>query len=283
MTVAGSDPSGGAGIQADLKTFAAFGVYGCAVLTALTAQNTRGVSRIHQPPADFVAQQLRDVLDDVTVDAVKIGMVGEAATARTIADVLVGWRSAHPGSVVVLDPVMVSTLGHRLLAEDASHALAEQLFPVVDLITPNLPEAALLLGRPVATDPGQMRAQAAELVDRGAPAVLVKGGHLLLPQRPSRAGRTAVDVLIDNTGIHELSGAAVDTPNTHGTGCTLSSALAAEAAIRIHGGRPVDGRWQDIATVARSYLTRALAAGAEWRLGTGSGPVEHRVPVAGPR
>lgn len=279
LTIAGSDPSGGAGIQADLKTFAALGVYGCAVLTALTAQSTRGVSAVHQLPESFVAAQLETLFEDITIDAVKVGMLGDARTARVVYDRLTEWKRDNPEGVVVLDPVMVSTSGHKLLADEAVTALREGLF-LVDLITPNLPEAALLLSQSEATTPGQMSTQAIRLAELGAPAVLVKGGHLLsTPHGQADLGlatpRSSIDVLLDRAGVHQLTGPAVDTPNTHGTGCTLSSALAASAAGSIHAGHPVKGLWKEHAEQARAFLLRALAGGAGWRLGAGSGPVNH--------
>lgn len=283
LSIAGSDPSGGAGIQADLKTFAALGVYGCAVLTALTAQSTRGVSDIHRVPPGFVTQQLDTLFGDITVDAIKIGMLAGADTARSVFSRLRQWKQDNPQGVVVLDPVMVSTSGHQLLADDAVSVIRHEGLGVADLITPNVPESALLLGEPEATSADQLRNQAMRLHELGAAAVLVKGGHLLATSGGQQdlgladAPPLVTDILLDRTGVHALTGARVDTQNTHGTGCTLSAAVAAQAAQSIHRGEPVDGRWKESADEACAYLRRALRAGAHWRLGAGSGPVDHQV------
>jgi hydroxymethylpyrimidine/phosphomethylpyrimidine kinase len=252
LTIAGSDPSGGAGIQADLKTFSALGAYGCAVLTALTAQNTRGVTGVHLVPPEFVAQQLETLLADVRIDAAKIGMLATADIARAVGEFL----TAYPGDVV-LDPVMVSTSGDRLLDDDAVEAVRE-LVSRASLVTPNLPEAAALLGEAPAGDIAAMRAQAARLLDAGAERVLLKGGHL--------AG-DAVDVLAGPEGVLELAAPRVPTANTHGTGCSLSSAVAAL--------RPQRGSWPEAVTDAKTWLTGAIAASGELDVGTGHGPVHH--------
>lgn len=255
LTIAGSDPSGGAGIQADLKTFSALGAYGTAVITALTAQNTRGVSGVHLVPAGFVTQQLRTLVDDVRLDAIKIGMLGTAELADTVADFL-RWH-AHP--VVVLDPVMVATSGDRLLSDDAVEAL-RRLLPLASLITPNLPESAQLLGTDIATDVATMREQARGLMEAGAHRVLLKGGHLT-------EAKDSIDVFVGPEGLHELAAARVDTKNTHGTGCTLSSAVAAL--------RPARAGWLDAVREAKDWLTRAIAAADTLHVGHGSGPVHH--------
>ncbi len=273
LSIAGSDPSGGAGIQADLKTFAALGAYGCAVITALTAQSTRGVSGVHPIPAAFVRDQIDALLADVAVDAVKIGMLADADVAQAVADALD--RQRPP--IVVLDPVMVATSGDRLLTADAEAVLREQLLPRADIITPNLPEAAVLLGADEARTPEQMREQARALIAAGARRVLLKGGHLVDPERPD----AATDCLVFPDGvIVALSEPRVDTADTHGTGCTLSSALAVRAAesAAAHGGPP---DWLDAAREAKHYLTRALRGGTALRIGGGNGPVSHSVGQPG--
>jgi hydroxymethylpyrimidine/phosphomethylpyrimidine kinase len=258
LTVAGSDPSGGAGIQADLKTFSALGVYGTAVLTALTAQNTRGVTGVHPVPAEFVGEQLRTLFDDVTVHATKLGMLGSAAVVREVAAVL----RERPCGPVVCDPVMVATSGSRLIDDDAVAALRSDLLPLTDLITPNVPEAAALLDRPPARTPDELPEQAAALLALGARAVLLKGGHL--------GGTESVDVLATADGVRFTSRRPrVPTTATHGTGCTLSSALAALAARS--GGTD----WPVLVEQARTYLQRALEGGASLGIGSGHGPVHH--------
>jgi hydroxymethylpyrimidine/phosphomethylpyrimidine kinase len=254
LTIAGSDSSGGAGIQADLKTFSALGVYGASVLTALTAQNTRGVSAIHSVPADFVGAQIDAVLDDLDVRAVKIGMAGSAETVRTIAG-----RLETVEIPVVLDPVMVAESGDPLLDEHAEKALREELLPLADLVTPNLHEAARLLGQPVAADETEMRAQARSLHDLGARAVLIKGGH--------GEGAEAVDILFDGTSYDRVAAPRVETKNAHGTGCTLSSAIAAGLA---HGASLRDAVYR-----AKAYITEALSHADELDVGQGAGPVHH--------
>jgi hydroxymethylpyrimidine/phosphomethylpyrimidine kinase len=266
LTIAGSDPSGGAGIQADLKTFSALGGYGCAVLTALTAQNTRGVSGVLPIPADFVSRQLDTLFTDVAVDAVKIGMIADAEIAAAVASSL----RTHRPRYVVLDPVMVATSGDRLLAADAEQVVRAQLLPLADLITPNLDEAAALLGTGRAVDGAQAREQVDALRRLGARRVLVKGGHF-----------AHTDVAVDYLGgpdgtVHELTARRIDTPNTHGTGCTLSSAIAAL--------RPAAPDWLTAVRQAKDYLTAALAAADSLVIGgtgsdrspyVGHGPVQH--------
>ncbi|MCF6507876.1 bifunctional hydroxymethylpyrimidine kinase/phosphomethylpyrimidine kinase [Blastococcus sp. MG754426] len=258
LSVAGSDPSGGAGIQADLKTFSALGAYGTAVLTALTAQSTRGVDGVHPVPAEFVTRQLHTLLDDVEVHATKLGMLGSADVVRAVAAVL---AERLPGPVVC-DPVMVATSGHRLIDDDAVAAVRTELLPLADLITPNVPEAAALLDTEPARDVDELHEQARALLALGPRAVLIKGGHL--------GGPESVDVLASAAGTTETRRPRIDTTATHGTGCTLSSALAALAA---RAGEPPD--WVVLVEPARDYLQRALAGGAALRIGAGHGPVHH--------
>jgi phosphomethylpyrimidine kinase len=255
LSIAGSDPSGGAGIQADLKAFAARGTYGMAVLTALTAQNTRGVFGVQLVPAAFVADQLRSVLDDIRVDAIKIGMIGNAVIAEAIADVLAG-RQHIP---IVLDPVMVAKGGAALLEADAVEVVRTRLLPLAALITPNLPEAAALLHRPEAKDRPEMARQADALRRIGPEAVLVKGGHLESAESP--------DVLVDPSGMTWFEARRVHTPNTHGTGCTLSAAIAAEMG---KGAGVVEA-----VRVAKHYLATAIERSQELKVGSGHGPVHH--------
>ncbi|KGH48435.1 hydroxymethylpyrimidine kinase [Modestobacter caceresii] len=261
LTVAGSDPSGGAGIQADLKTFSALGVYGTAVLTALTAQNTRGVTGVHPVPADFVGAQLATLLDDVTVHATKLGMLGTADVVRTVAAAL----ADRPGGPVVCDPVMVATSGDRLISVEAVDAVRTDLLPVTDLLTPNVPEAAALLDVAPATTVEELAPQARALLEMGPAAVLLKGGHL--------GGDESVDVLATAAGVLETRRPRVATTSTHGTGCTLSSALAALAARARLAGDDLD--WAPLVDGARDYLQAALEAGESLGVGSGHGPVHH--------
>lgn len=257
LTIAGSDPSGGAGIQADLKTFSALGAYGTSVITALTAQSTTGVTGVHEVPVDFVRQQLDTLLADVRIDAVKVGMLSSAALADAVGAYL---RGPLAEKVRVLDPVMVATSGSRLLADDAVEAV-RALLPYADVITPNLPEAAVLTGRAHATTIEGMRAQALLLRDElGAQRVLLKGGHL-------EDTADAVDLWLDAEGEALFTAPRVPTRNTHGTGCTLSSALAAL--------RPRRTDWPSTVTAAKSWLTAALLRADELDIGSGPGPVHH--------
>lgn len=255
LSVAGSDPSGGAGIQADLKTFAARGVYGMAALTALTAQNTQGVTGVQAVTPAFVAQQIATVFADVRVDAVKIGMIANAGIAEAVADVL----AKHRDIPIVLDPVMIAKGGAPLLDDDAVAVLVRRLLSLATLVTPNLPEAAALLGEAPATDRVGMAVQASRLLALGPKAVLVKGGHLEQGDSP--------DVLVTADTTRWFEGARIATANTHGTGCTLSSALAAELAK----GADVS----EAVAVAKEYLRGAIAAAADLSVGTGHGPVQH--------
>lgn len=257
LSVAGSDPSGGAGIQADLKTATARGVYGAAVITSLTAQNTTGVFDIHAIPPRFVADQYASVVTDLDVRAMKIGMLGAAEVVEALADAM----QHHPVPQVVLDPVMVAASGDRLVPADAVAAIRDRLLPLSTVITPNLPETAALLDEPEPETTEQMADAAQRLRGFGPRAVLVKGGHLA-----GRGGRS-VDVLADDHGSTEFTKAWVDTSNTHGTGCTLSSAIAA--------GLAAGSQLSTAVADAKTYLTGALRSAADWRLGAGSGPVDH--------
>ncbi len=254
LTIAGSDSGGGAGIQADLKTFSALGVYGASVITAITAQNTQGVRAVEDISPAIVAAQIDAVFDDLAVGATKIGMVSRAETI----DVIAG-RIAHHGVRPVLDPVMVATSGDRLLQPDAIEVLKTRLVPMARLVTPNLAEAALLTGRPVAREEAEMIRQGEAILALGADAVLVKGGHL--------DGAESVDLLIDGQEPMRLTSPRIDTRNTHGTGCTLSAAIA--------GGLSTGLALRDTVTAAKGYLTAALDAGTGLRIGSGRGPVHH--------
>jgi hydroxymethylpyrimidine/phosphomethylpyrimidine kinase len=256
LSIAGSDPSGGAGIQADLKTAAALGVYGATVVTALTVQNTRGVTGVHPVPAGFVVDQYASVVTDLDVRAVKIGMLGSVEVVQAVASML----RERPVPVVVLDPVMVATSGDRLVPEDAEAAIRELLVPLASVVTPNVPEAEVLTGLHIGSA-DDLEAAGRALLALGPGAVLAKGGHL--------DGDRCVDVLVSAGGALRLESPRVRTPHTHGTGCTLSSAIASYLV------RGLD--LPDAVTSAKDYLDRALAAGAELELGHGSGPVDHRV------
>lgn len=255
LTIAGSDSSGGAGIQADLKTVSALGVYGASVLTALTAQNTRGVDDVLAVPPAFVKAQLESVLSDLTVGATKTGMLANADVIRAVAEALV----ENPGIPLVCDPVMVATSGDVLLEPDAIGALKERLIPRALVLTPNVPEAARLLERAEARDLDEMASQAEALRALGCSAVLLKGGH--------GSGATAVDLLALDGGIVQLEAPRIQTSNTHGTGCTLSAAIAALLAA----GEPLE----QAVRRAKTYVWRALEAGAARRIGHGSGPIDH--------
>ena len=255
VTIAGSDSGGGAGIQADLKTFSALGVYGASVVTALTAQNTRGVQAIHDVPPDFIAAQMDSVFSDLKVGAAKIGMLSQVAVIEAVAAGL----DRHRVGQVVLDPVMVATSGDRLLNPDAISALRRLLFPRAVLVTPNLLEAAALLDQPVARGEEDMLAQGQALIRQGARAVLMKGGHAV--------GETSVDLLVSPVGAVRLEAPRVVTRNTHGTGCTLSSAIAAGLAKGFALGQAV--------SEAKDYVTAAIAAADRLAVGEGHGPTHH--------
>ncbi|MCQ4631508.1 bifunctional hydroxymethylpyrimidine kinase/phosphomethylpyrimidine kinase [Shinella sp. CPCC 100929] len=255
LSIAGSDPSGGAGIQADLKTFAARGTYGMAVLTALTAQNTQGVSGVHLVPPAFVAAQIAEVFSDVRVDAVKIGMIASAEISEAVANSL----SSRRGLPIVLDPVMVAKGGAPLLAREAVEALTRRLLPRATVLTPNLPEAAALLGEAEAIDRAGMEDQARRLLALGPKAVLLKGGHL--------PGTESPDVLATPDRLHWFEGVRVLTRNTHGTGCSLSSAIAAE----LGKGRTL----ADAAAAAKSFIAGAVRTSDALSVGSGHGPLHH--------
>jgi hydroxymethylpyrimidine/phosphomethylpyrimidine kinase len=254
LTIAGSDPSGGAGIQADLKTFSALGAYGMSVITALTAQNTRGVRSFQVVDPAFVGDQIDAIFADVRVDAVKIGMVATAGVATVIAERL----RHHAAKNIVLDPVMVAKSGDRLLQEDAIAAVRDRLIPLAQVITPNLPEAAVLVAGPMPTSLADMRRTLRDLHRLGSQFVLLKGGHL--------TGDDSTDLLFDGQMVTELAGRRIATKNTHGTGCTLSAAIAALL--------PRLGM-VDAARQAKAYLSGALAASDRLTVGSGHGPVHH--------
>lgn len=254
VTIAGSDSSGGAGIEADLKTFSALGVYGAAVITALTAQNTQGVFAIHDVPADFIAAQINAVFTDLEVGAVKIGMLGTAAAVDVVSAALDRYRPRN----VVLDPVMVASSGDQLLAANALGRLRE-LLARARVVTPNLLEAATLLGALPAHDEDEMRAQARKLLELGPGAVLIKGGH--------GGGPESVDLLVEGDACLRLAAPRVATRNTHGTGCTFASAIAAGLAKGLS--------LEDAAKEAKSYVSAAIAAADRLGIGTGRGPVHH--------
>ena len=255
LTIAGSDSSGGAGIQADLKTFSAFGVYGASAITALTAQNTRGVAGVEPVAASFVVAQIEAVLADLDVGAIKTGMLANAGIVEAVAHCL---RAAQRRPLVV-DPVMVATSGDPLLAADAVETMKRQLIPLASLITPNLPEAAWLLGAKPAGDDAEAIEQAKALQALGCGAVLLKGGH--------GAGETAVDILCDGEGVEPFVRPRIDTVHTHGTGCTLSAAIAALLAQGV--------ALREAVARAKAYVWQALEAGRALGVGQGNGPVDH--------
>jgi len=255
VTIAGSDSGGGAGIQADLKTFSALGVYGASVITALTAQNTVGVTAIHDVPPDFVTAQIDAVFSDLAVDAVKIGMLARTGVIEAVAAGLDRWRPAN----VVLDPVMVATSGDKLLAPDAIATLRRELLRRARVVTPNLPEAAALLDADVAASETEMQVQAERILALGAQAVLIKGGH--------GTGAVSTDFLFDGSSVTRLSVPRIATRNTHGTGCTLSSAIAA--------GLAKGQNLADAVRDAKAYVTAAIAAADRLAIGKGHGPVNH--------
>jgi hydroxymethylpyrimidine/phosphomethylpyrimidine kinase len=255
VTIAGSDSGGGAGIQADLKTFSALGVYGASVITALTAQNTLGVNAIHAAPADFVRAEIDAVFSDLEVGAVKIGMLADAEVIAVVADGLGEYAQER----VVLDPVMVATSGDMLLETGAVQGLRDLLFPLATIITPNLPEASWLLERTVEPTRESMLVAARELLSLGPKAVLIKGGH--------GDGAESTDLLLDDHGPRWLTARRHPTENTHGTGCTLSSAIAAGLAK----GADLETAVAD----AKAYVTAAIIAADRLKIGEGHGPVHH--------
>jgi len=254
LTIAGSDSSGGAGIEADLKTFAAFGVYGACVITALTAQNTKGVFAIHEVPGDFIAAQINAVFSDLAIGAVKLGMLAHAAGIDVVAAALDRYRPAN----VVLDPVMAASSGEPLLQQGAIHRLRD-LIRRARLVTPNLPEAAALLDAPLARDENEMRAQAEKLLALGAGVVLIKGGHGSGPQ--------SVDLLVGAEGSLRFAAPRLATRNTHGTGCTLAAAIAAGLANGL--------ALEEAVKRAKDYVTAAIAAADRLTVGSGRGPLHH--------
>ena len=254
LTIAGSDSSGGAGIQADLKTFAALGVYGASVITALTAQNTKGVAGIHGVPAEFVTAQMDAVFSDLDIAAVKIGMLGSAAAIVAVAAGL----DRHRARNVVLDPVMVREFGRKAAAPQCAVGAARPDFSA-RVLTPNLPEAAALLSMAAARDEAEMRSQGEKLLTLGAGAVLIKGGH--------GTGPESVDFLIDADACTRYAAPRIATKNTHGTGCTLSSAIAAGLAKGLALADAVRG--------AKAYVSAAIAAADRLNVGSGRGPLHH--------
>ncbi|MBM1174736.1 bifunctional hydroxymethylpyrimidine kinase/phosphomethylpyrimidine kinase [Microvirga arabica] len=255
VTIAGSDSGGGAGIQADLKTFSALGVYGASVITALTAQNTLGVQGIHDVPPTFIAQQIDSVFSDLAVRAVKIGMLSKPAVIEAVAEGL----ERHGATQVVLDPVMVAASGDRLLAPQAIETLRQVLLPRALIVTPNLPEAAALLDEPLASDEQTMCRQAERILALGPRAVLVKGGH--------GTGTESTDILMDSHGMRRFTAARLETRNTHGTGCTLSSAIAAGLAKGLS--------LVDAVAAGKRFISAAIGASNTLLIGNGHGPVHH--------
>lgn len=255
VSIAGVDPSGGAGVLADVKTFSALGAYGCGAIAALTAQNTRQVTGIESVSPAFLRLQIDTLFEDVRIDAVKVGMLATAELVRVVADAL----RRHRPAFVVVDPVMVAKSGDRLLRTDAVEALREELLPLATVLTPNLPEAGDLLGRVVGDSPSDMRAAARELRSMGARFALVKGGH--------GTGATLVDVLEGDGATLELPAPRIATRNTHGTGCTFSSAIAALLPQRPSVAQAV--------SEAHAYVAGAIRAADQLTVGTGHGPLHH--------
>lgn len=253
LTIAGSDSSAGAGIQADLKTFAALGAYGMSCICTLTAQNTTGVSMVVNTPVEMVTAQLEAVYSDIPPDGVKTGMLSTPAIVSAVAEFLRG----HKGPAIVVDPVMVATTGAVLLGKEAIETYKDILIPEADLITPNIPEAKVLSGLEIKTEK-DMENAAERIMEYGCRAVLVKGGHLVYD---------AVDILFDGKQFYRYEGKRIKTKNTHGTGCTLSAALAVKLA---------EGKTLPVATAeAKAYLTGAIEAAKDETIGQGSGPVRH--------
>ncbi len=263
LSIAGVDPSGGAGVFADLKAFSALGAYGCGVVAALTAQSTRGVAGVHVPPVDFLRLQIDTLFADIAIHATKIGMLGSAEVVAAVADRLAHWQAAR----VVLDPVMVAKSGDALLARNAIAMLREALFPQAFLITPNLPEAGVLLEQRAPETVKEMY-RAAERLRELLPVsserwVLLKGGHL--------PGAEVVDLLFDGDRMVEMPAPRIATKNTHGTGCSLSSAIAALLPRHAGGFRPVEAAVRQ----ARQWLLGAIGHAGELDVGEGCGPVHH--------
>lgn len=259
LTIAGSDPSGGAGIQADLKTFMAHGVYGASVLTSLTAQNTQGVRGLHPVPVDFIKAQFEAVLDDLDVDVFKTGMLGEEAAVHAVADLL----DAHPDIPAVVDPVMVATSGDLLLSPQAVAVITSRLLPRAAVVTPNLAEAATLLGEETAQGEKELLWQGARLVALGCRAVLLKGGH--------GNGPIAEDILFTADHTIRFEKPRIETRNTHGTGCTMASAIAARLAC--------GDALEDAVRVSKDYVWNAIRSGVRFSVGNGNGPVDHMLTL----
>ncbi len=260
MTIAGSDSGGGAGIQADLKTFHQFGVYGTSVITALTAQNTLGVTAIHTPPPEFVAEQYRQVMTDITIDAVKTGMLATGAIITALAEAF----EEFPPPNLVVDPVMISSAGSRLLEPDAEEALIGRILPLADLLTPNLHETAVLLGTDPLSTLAEIREAAKAIASLGPGAVLIKGGHLPVE---TDAAEEAVDILYDGSTFTELRAPLLDQKHTHGTGCALSAAITA--------GLAKGDSMADAVQRAKAFITEAIRSAPG--LGNGTGPLNHFV------
>ncbi|MES2535909.1 MAG: bifunctional hydroxymethylpyrimidine kinase/phosphomethylpyrimidine kinase [Pseudomonadota bacterium] len=255
MSIAGSDSGGGAGIQADLKTFSALGCYGMTAITAITAQNTLGVTGIHAVPADVLARQIDAVATDIGVDAVKIGMLHDPGMVQVVAQAIKRYRWQR----VVLDPVMVATSGDALIARETIAVLVRELFPLVTVITPNLDEAGLLLGRSVQLE-SQLNDAVADLMTLGPQAVLLKGGHL--------AGENVVDLLLQpGHPVLRMTKRKINTRNTHGTGCTLSSAIACYLALGV--------ALEEAVQLARDFVHQAILQGTDVQTGHGHGPLNH--------
>jgi hydroxymethylpyrimidine/phosphomethylpyrimidine kinase len=252
LTIAGSDSGGGAGIQADLKTFSALNVYGMSAITAVTAQNTVAVTAVHELPVETVAAQIDAVAEDIGIDAAKTGMLSSAAIVETVASAV----ERHAIAPLVVDPVMVAKSGDALLAEEAREALVQRLLPLAAWVTPNIPEAEALTGESISTE-NDMKHAAEAIAQFGSAHVLIKGGHL--------TGNALVDILFDGKVMHRLESTRIDTPNTHGTGCTYAAAIAAYLA---KGLLPLEALHQ-----AKAYLTGAIAHSLD--LGQGYGPLDH--------
>ncbi|MFW0717755.1 bifunctional hydroxymethylpyrimidine kinase/phosphomethylpyrimidine kinase [Pedobacter sp. N23S346] len=255
LTIAGSDSGGGAGIQADLKTFSALGCYGTSAITAITVQNTVGIKAVHQIPPEIVTGQIKAVMDDIKPTAIKIGMIHSSELARAIALTL----KDYPNVPIIFDPVMVSTSGYRLIQSDTIALFQQQIFPLATLITPNLDEAEILANMKI-QNVDDMKEAASRMISSGCNAVLVKGGHL--------KGPNLVDVYLDQNGVHKsFKSMAIQTPNTHGTGCTLSSAIAAFVAL----GNDL----QEAIEKAKQYVAQAIISGKDVKTGEGQGPLNH--------
>ena len=258
LTIAGSDSGGGAGIQADLKTFSALGAYGCSVITALTAQNTQGVQAILDVPADFIKAQLDSVFSDIAVNTVKIGMLSQSEVIRTVRDGL----DQYGVERLVVDPVMVATSGDKLLRDDAINTLKEWLIPKATIITPNLPEASVLLDCPIPDDMADMEAMLVPLYNLGCQSVLLKGGHL--------SDNESIDLFYDGDNVHYLASPRYPTRNTHGTGCTLSAAITALLASGL--------ALPEAVAQAKAYIANAISHADELQVSKtdkGHGPVHH--------